>query len=187
MELLASAVASAKRRGRTASPTIVCATPSALSCALRIRSGSPPYQVTRWSATIDRPGSPKMPSRRTWPLSPRRAGPLHDLYAGVGDGPQHRVEGSDASTLAARAAALQTTDPPAAALWAQLDKQLTGFAIWLPTVTPNETASSPAAPATTSTTQSGEPCSTSSSIPSEWPPVWLMSVTAMGRRCPRNR
>ena len=69
----------------------------------------------------------------------RRAGPLHDLYAGVGDGPQHRVEGSDASTLAARAAALQTTDPPAAALWAQLDKQLTGLAIWLPTVTPNET------------------------------------------------
>lgn len=120
-------------------PMIVCATPSALSCALRVRSGSPPFQVTRWSATIDRPGSPKMPSRRTWPLSPRRAGPLHDLYAGVGDGPQHRVEGSDASTLAARAAALQTTDPPAAALWAQLDKQLTSLAIWLPTVTPNET------------------------------------------------
>jgi ABC-type transport system substrate-binding protein len=40
----------------------------------------------------------------------------------------------------ARAAALQTTDPPAAtALWAQLDQQLTNLAIWLPTVTPNET------------------------------------------------
>jgi YVTN family beta-propeller protein len=40
----------------------------------------------------------------------------------------------------ARAAALQTADPPAAAaLWAQLDRQLTGLAIWLPTVTPNET------------------------------------------------
>ncbi len=25
------------------------------------------------------------------------------------------------------------------------------------------------------------------SIRSEWPPVWLMSVTAMRRRCPRNR
>ena len=40
----------------------------------------------------------------------------------------------------ARAAVLQTTDPPAAAaLWARLDHQLTGLAIWLPTVTPNET------------------------------------------------
>lgn len=40
----------------------------------------------------------------------------------------------------ARAAQLQTTDPPAAAaLWARLDQQLTGLAIWLPTVTPNET------------------------------------------------
>jgi ABC-type transport system substrate-binding protein/DNA-binding beta-propeller fold protein YncE len=40
----------------------------------------------------------------------------------------------------ARAAALQTTDPPAAAaLWARLDHQLTNLAIWLPTVTPNET------------------------------------------------
>jgi hypothetical protein len=29
--------------------------------------------------------------------------------------------------------------PPATALWAQLDKQLTGLAVWLPTVTPNET------------------------------------------------
>lgn len=38
------------------------------------------------------------------------------------------------------AAALQATDPPAAAaLWAQLDRQLTDLAIWLPTVTPNET------------------------------------------------
>jgi ABC-type transport system substrate-binding protein/DNA-binding SARP family transcriptional activator/DNA-binding beta-propeller fold protein YncE len=40
----------------------------------------------------------------------------------------------------ARAAALQTTDPlAAAALWAQLDRKLTDLAIWLPTVTPNET------------------------------------------------
>jgi len=40
----------------------------------------------------------------------------------------------------ARAAQLQTTDPPAAAaLWARLDHQLTNLAIWLPTVTPNET------------------------------------------------
>jgi len=40
----------------------------------------------------------------------------------------------------ARAAQLQTTDPPAAAaLWARLDQQLTNLAIWLPTVTPNET------------------------------------------------
>jgi ABC-type transport system substrate-binding protein/DNA-binding SARP family transcriptional activator/DNA-binding beta-propeller fold protein YncE len=40
----------------------------------------------------------------------------------------------------ARAAALQTTNPPAAAaLWARLDQQFTGLAIWLPTVTPNET------------------------------------------------
>ncbi|MBO0815515.1 MAG: ABC transporter substrate-binding protein, partial [Actinobacteria bacterium] len=39
-----------------------------------------------------------------------------------------------------RAAQLQTTDPPAAAaLWARLDHELTGLAIWLPTVTPNET------------------------------------------------
>jgi ABC-type transport system substrate-binding protein len=37
----------------------------------------------------------------------------------------------------ARAAQLQTTDPPAAAaLWARLDHQLTNLAIWLPTVTP---------------------------------------------------
>jgi len=40
----------------------------------------------------------------------------------------------------ARAAALQNTDPSAAAaLWARLDHQLTNLAIWLPTVTPNET------------------------------------------------
>jgi ABC-type transport system substrate-binding protein/DNA-binding beta-propeller fold protein YncE len=40
----------------------------------------------------------------------------------------------------ARAAALQTTDPLAAeTLWAHLDRQLTNLAIWLPTVTPNET------------------------------------------------
>jgi peptide/nickel transport system substrate-binding protein len=40
----------------------------------------------------------------------------------------------------ARAAALQTTDPLAAdALWARLDRQLTNLAIWLPTVTLNET------------------------------------------------
>ena len=39
----------------------------------------------------------------------------------------------------AKAAALQATDPPAAApLWAQLDRQLTDLAILLPTVTPNE-------------------------------------------------
>jgi peptide/nickel transport system substrate-binding protein len=39
----------------------------------------------------------------------------------------------------ARAAALQPTDPPAAAaLWARLDRQLTDLAIWLPTVTPSE-------------------------------------------------
>jgi YVTN family beta-propeller protein len=39
----------------------------------------------------------------------------------------------------ARAAALQTTDPSAAAaLWAGLDRQFTDLAIWLPTVTPNE-------------------------------------------------
>jgi YVTN family beta-propeller protein len=38
-----------------------------------------------------------------------------------------------------RAAALQATNPPAAAArWAQLDRQLTDLAIWLPTVTPNE-------------------------------------------------
>jgi ABC-type transport system substrate-binding protein/streptogramin lyase len=41
---------------------------------------------------------------------------------------------------AARAATRQTTDPlTAAALWARLDDQLTNLAIWLPTVTPNET------------------------------------------------
>jgi len=40
----------------------------------------------------------------------------------------------------ARAAQLQTTNlPAAAALWARLDQQLTNLAIWLPTVTPNET------------------------------------------------
>ena len=40
----------------------------------------------------------------------------------------------------ARTAQLQTTNPPAAgALWARLDQQLTNLAIWLPTVTPNET------------------------------------------------
>jgi len=40
----------------------------------------------------------------------------------------------------ARAAGLQAADPPAAAaLWARLDRQLTSLAIWLPTVTPNET------------------------------------------------
>lgn len=40
----------------------------------------------------------------------------------------------------ARAAALQTTDPLAAAtLWVRLDRQATDLAIWLPTVTPNET------------------------------------------------
>jgi len=40
----------------------------------------------------------------------------------------------------ARAAALQSSDPPAAgALWARLDRQLTDLAIWLPTVTPSET------------------------------------------------
>ena len=40
----------------------------------------------------------------------------------------------------ARAAVLQTTDPLAAdALWARLDRELTDLAIWLPTVTPNET------------------------------------------------
>jgi peptide/nickel transport system substrate-binding protein len=40
----------------------------------------------------------------------------------------------------ARAAALQDTDPPAAdALWARLDRRLTNLAVWLPTVTPNET------------------------------------------------
>ena len=39
-----------------------------------------------------------------------------------------------------RAAQLQPTDPPAAAaLWARLDHQLTDLAIWLPTVTPDET------------------------------------------------
>ena len=38
-----------------------------------------------------------------------------------------------------RAATLQATNPPAAAArWAQLDRQLTDLAIWLPTVTPNE-------------------------------------------------
>jgi ABC-type transport system substrate-binding protein/DNA-binding SARP family transcriptional activator/DNA-binding beta-propeller fold protein YncE len=41
---------------------------------------------------------------------------------------------------AARAAALQTTDPlAAAARWTELDRKLTDLAIWLPTVTPNET------------------------------------------------
>jgi len=40
----------------------------------------------------------------------------------------------------AHAAALQATDPlAAAALWAQLDRELTDLAIWLPTVTSNET------------------------------------------------
>ena len=40
----------------------------------------------------------------------------------------------------ARASALQNTDPPAAdALWARLDRRLTNLAVWLPTVTPNET------------------------------------------------
>jgi peptide/nickel transport system substrate-binding protein len=40
----------------------------------------------------------------------------------------------------AGAAALQATNPPAAAaLWARLDRQLTDLAIWLPTVTPRET------------------------------------------------
>jgi peptide/nickel transport system substrate-binding protein len=40
---------------------------------------------------------------------------------------------------AARAAALQTTDPPAAdSLWARLHHELTDLAIWVPTVTPNE-------------------------------------------------
>lgn len=40
----------------------------------------------------------------------------------------------------ARTAQLQTTDPlAAAAMWARLDEQLTDLAIWLPTVTPNET------------------------------------------------
>ena len=40
----------------------------------------------------------------------------------------------------ARAASLQVTDPrSAAALWARLDRELTDRAIWLPTVTPNET------------------------------------------------
>ena len=38
----------------------------------------------------------------------------------------------------ARAAALQATDPRAAARWAQLDRQLTDRAIFLPTVIPNE-------------------------------------------------
>jgi len=39
----------------------------------------------------------------------------------------------------ATAAALQSTDPlAAAAAWAQLDRQLTNLAIWLPTVIPNE-------------------------------------------------
>jgi peptide/nickel transport system substrate-binding protein len=39
-----------------------------------------------------------------------------------------------------RAASEQTTDPPAAdALWTRLDHELTDLAIWLPTVTPNET------------------------------------------------
>lgn len=40
----------------------------------------------------------------------------------------------------AHAAMLQGTDPlAAAAAWAQLDRQLTNLAIWVPTVTPNET------------------------------------------------
>jgi peptide/nickel transport system substrate-binding protein len=40
----------------------------------------------------------------------------------------------------ARAAVLQTTNPLAAdTLWAYLDRRLTDLAIWLPTVTPNET------------------------------------------------
>jgi ABC-type transport system substrate-binding protein/DNA-binding SARP family transcriptional activator len=39
-----------------------------------------------------------------------------------------------------RAAQLQTADPlAAAASWARLDQELTNLAIWLPTVTPNET------------------------------------------------
>ena len=39
----------------------------------------------------------------------------------------------------ARAASLQTSDPPAAdALWTRLDRDLTDLAIWLPTVIPNE-------------------------------------------------
>ena len=39
----------------------------------------------------------------------------------------------------ARAAALQTSDPPRAdAIWARLDRELTNLAIWLPTVTPDE-------------------------------------------------
>ena len=56
--------------------------------------------------------------------------------------------------MAARAA-LQTADPPAAALWAQLGKQLTGIAIWLPTVAPSETGLISRRTAATSTTQPG--------------------------------
>jgi hypothetical protein len=61
--------------------------------------------------------------------------------------PRQRLASTDASDFCgafdrqvARAAELQSTDPPAAAaLWARLDRQLTDLAIWLPTVTPNET------------------------------------------------
>jgi hypothetical protein len=69
---------------------------------------------------------------------PASPDPLHDLYAGVGDGPQHRVEGSDALTLAARAATLQPTDPRRRAVGAAR-QTAHSLAIWLPTVTPNET------------------------------------------------
>jgi hypothetical protein len=70
---------------------------------------------------------------------------LTDRYARqrlLGGGWRWRCEFCDPALdkQAARAAVLQTTDPLAAdALWARLDRELTDLAIWLPTVTPNET------------------------------------------------
>jgi hypothetical protein len=156
-EPLAS-VASAKRRGRTASAMIVCSTPSALSYALRVSRRS------RWRDGLRRligPARRRCLRDRRGHCRYRRAGPLHDLYAGVGDGPQHRVEGSDAPTVAARAA-LQTADPrPPACGRNSANSSLASRSGYPPSL-PTRPASSPAAPAATSTTQPGERCSTRS-------------------------
>jgi peptide/nickel transport system substrate-binding protein len=79
-----------------------------------------------------------------YPTADDYIGKLTCSYFVPGDG----LDTTDASEFCdhqfdrqvAYTAALQTADPVAAnATWARLDRELTNLAIWLPTVTPNET------------------------------------------------
>ena len=78
-----------------------------------------------------------------YPSADTFIGKLACTYFAPGNGPA-TSDGSEFCDPAVdrqitRAAALQATDPQAAAAWwAQLDRQLTNRAVFLPTVTPNE-------------------------------------------------